>query len=177
MLRLSDEEMAIYPRPSLETGESRRPTLTWPREIPIKGEPANVAQWLSTSEVPKLFMNADPGSILTAVQREFCRTWPKQGEVTVKGTYFLQEDSPLRLPKPPAMAHVLALSCHFRSLAVEGLHAGQLIRTHPLLSQLGQAGSVLAQGTDQSHETPWQAIQHLRNFRIVSTRTPTSRAI
>lgn len=71
--------------------------------------------------------------------------------MTVKGTYFLQEDS------PPAMAHVLALSCHFWSLAVKGLHAGQLIRNHPLLSQFGQTGSVLAQGTDQLHETPWQA--------------------
>ena len=82
-------------------GESRRPTLTWPREIPIDGEPADVtqivdgyAQWLAHSDVPKLFINADPGSILTGAQREFCRSWPNQEEQTVKGIHFVQEDSP-----------------------------------------------------------------------------------
>ena len=99
--RLTDEEMAVYRRPYLTPGESRRPTLTWPREIPIDGEPADVAkivedyaQWLAADELPKLFINADPGIILTGTQRELCRTWPNQTEVTVKGLHFIQEDSP-----------------------------------------------------------------------------------
>jgi haloalkane dehalogenase len=98
---LSDEEMAVYRWPYLEPGESRRPTLTWPREIPVEGEPADVveivgryAEWLSASDVPKLFINAEPGAILTGRQREFCRAWPNQREVTVKGVHFVQEDSP-----------------------------------------------------------------------------------
>jgi haloalkane dehalogenase len=98
---LSDEEMAVYRRPYLQPGESRRPTLTWPREIPVEGEPADVVEivrrygeWLSASDVPKLFINAEPGAILTGRQREFCRTWPNQREVTVKGIHFIQEDSP-----------------------------------------------------------------------------------
>lgn len=99
--KLTDEEMAVYRRPFLNAGEDRRPTLTWPRQIPIAGEPANVvalvqdyADWLSKSPVPKLFINADPGAILIGAQREFCRRWPNQKEVTVKGNHFLQEDSP-----------------------------------------------------------------------------------
>jgi len=98
---LTEEEMEVYRRPYLEAGESRRPTLTWPREIPIEGEPADVVQivseygdWLAASDVPKLFINAEPGAILTGPQREFCRTWPNQQEVTVRGTHFIQEDSP-----------------------------------------------------------------------------------
>ena len=98
---LSEEEMAEYRRPFLEPGEGRRPTLTWPREIPIEGEPADVtgivgsyADWLSESPVPKLFVNAEPGAILVGEQREFCRTWPNQTEVTVPGIHFIQEDSP-----------------------------------------------------------------------------------
>jgi haloalkane dehalogenase len=101
---LSDEEMAVYRRPYLEPGESRRPTLTWPREIPVEGEPADVVEivarygeWLSASDVPKLFINAEPGAILTGGQREFCRTWPNQREVTVKGVHFVQEDSPAEI--------------------------------------------------------------------------------
>lgn len=101
---LSDEEMEVYRRPYLEPGESRRPTLTWPREIPIEGEPADVtqivdgyAQWLAHSNIPKLFINADPGSILTGAQREFCRSWPHQEEVSVKGIHFVQEDSPAEI--------------------------------------------------------------------------------
>jgi haloalkane dehalogenase len=93
--------MTVYRRPYLNPGEDRRPTLTWPREIPIEGEPADVvaivqeyAEWLSTSDVPKLFVNADPGAILTGPQREFCRTWPNQAEVTVRGSHFIQEDAP-----------------------------------------------------------------------------------
>ena len=98
---LTEAEMAVYRRPYLEPGESRRPTLTWPRQIPIDGEPADVvaivddyARWLVTSDVPKLFVNAEPGTILTGPQREFCRTWPNQQEITVRGSHFVQEDSP-----------------------------------------------------------------------------------
>ena len=98
---LTVEEMEVYRKPYLEPGESRRPTLAWPREIPIEGEPADVheiataySRWLASSDVPKLFINAEPGAILTGDQREFCRTWPNQQEVTVKGSHFIQEDSP-----------------------------------------------------------------------------------
>ncbi len=101
---LTEAEMAVYRRPYQEPGESRRPTLTWPREIPIAGEPADVVaivarygRWLASSHIPKLFINADPGVILTGVQREFCRTWPNQREVTVKGSHFIQEDSPTEI--------------------------------------------------------------------------------
>ena len=101
---LTTEEMDVYRRPYLEAGESRRPTLTWPREIPIEGEPADVVQivseygeWLANSQVPKLFINAEPGAILTGPQREFCRTWPNQREMTVKGSHFIQEDSPTEI--------------------------------------------------------------------------------
>jgi len=96
---LSDEEMAIYRAPFVNE-EDRQPMLNWPRQIPIAGEPSNVvalvqqyADWLSVSDVPKLFVNADPGSILIGTQREFCRTWPNQQEVTVPGLHFIQEDS------------------------------------------------------------------------------------
>ena len=98
---LQPEEMDAYRRPFAEPGESRRPTLTWPRQIPIDGEPADVAgrveayaRWLEGGELPKLFVNAEPGSILTGRQRDFCRSWPNQREVTVRGTHFIQEDSP-----------------------------------------------------------------------------------
>ena len=98
---LTDEEMERYRERYLEPGESRRPTLTWPRQIPIDGEPADVVeiveaygQWLASSDVPKLFINADPGAILLGRHREFCRTWPNQTEVTVTGSHFIQEDSP-----------------------------------------------------------------------------------
>jgi haloalkane dehalogenase len=102
--QLTEEEMAVYRRPYLEPGESRRPTLTWPRQIPLDGEPADVVeivtrygQWLATSTIPKLFINADPGTILVGAQREFCRAWPYQHEVTVKGLHFIQEDSPVEI--------------------------------------------------------------------------------
>lgn len=98
--KLDDNEMAAYRRPFVEPGECRRPTLTWPRQIPIAGEPADVvaiveayAAWLKTSDMPKLFINAEPGAILTGRQREFCRSWPNQIEVTVSGIHFIQEDS------------------------------------------------------------------------------------
>lgn len=99
--KLSDAEMAEYRRPFREPGEGRRPTLTWPRQIPIEGEPADVVAiverygaWLATSQMPKLFVNAKPGAILRGRARDFCRTWPNQTEVTVKGSHFIQEDSP-----------------------------------------------------------------------------------
>ena len=98
---LTEDEMAVYRRPYINPGEDRRPTLTWPRQIPIEDEPAEVrelvqsyADWLSQSEVQKLFINAEPGAILIGPQREFCRSWPNQKEVTVAGNHFLQEDSP-----------------------------------------------------------------------------------
>jgi len=98
---LSAEEMASYRQPYLEPGESRRPTLTWPRQIPIEGSPSDVydivssyATWMAENDLPKLFINADPGMILTGAQREFCRSWRNQTEVTVDGLHFIQEDSP-----------------------------------------------------------------------------------
>ena len=98
---LTPEEMERYRAPYREPGESRRPTLTWPRQIPLDGEPADVAEiarayadWLVRSPVPKLFVNGDPGFLATGAVRDFCRTLPNQQEVTVKGTHFLQEDSP-----------------------------------------------------------------------------------
>ena len=98
---LTEEEMTVYRAPYAEPGESRRPTLTWPREIPIEGTPADVtevarsyAEWMSGSGLPKLFVNAEPGAILTGAQREFCRGWRNQDEVTVAGAHFIQEDSP-----------------------------------------------------------------------------------
>ena len=98
---LTDKEMAVYRKPFQEPGETRRPTLTWPRQIPIDGEPEDVTTviqsyslWLSQSTKPKLFVNAEPGSILVGPQRDFCRTWPNQTEVTVPGIHFIQEDSP-----------------------------------------------------------------------------------
>jgi haloalkane dehalogenase len=101
MRKLDEEEMAVYRKPFARPGEDRRPTLTWPRMIPIEGEPADVIKvvenygaWLAQGEVPKLFINADPGSILVGRQRELCRAWRNQTEVTVKGLHFLQEDSP-----------------------------------------------------------------------------------
>ena len=98
--KLTDAEMAEYRKPFLKP-EDRWPTLTWPRQIPIGGEPADVvaivdayATWMAQNDVPKLFVNADPGAILIGPQREFCRSWPYQTEVTVRGTHFIQEDSP-----------------------------------------------------------------------------------
>lgn len=98
---LSDEEMGEYRRPFQNPGEDRRPTLTWPREIPFDGDPGDVAaiiddygRWLSTSNVPKLFIDAVPGAILVGPQREFCRSWPNQIEAVVSGSHFIQEDSP-----------------------------------------------------------------------------------
>ena len=99
--KLGDAEKNAYRRPFLAPGEDRRPTLTWPRELPIDGEPNDVveivqayADWLKATDLPKLFVNAEPGAILRGDQREFCRSWPNQQEVSVKGIHFIQEDSP-----------------------------------------------------------------------------------
>ena len=96
----TDEEKEEYIRPFKNAGEDRRPTLTWPRQIPLDGEPKEVveeveknADFHKNSEIPKLFINAEPGSILTGDQREFVRTWKNQKEITVKGNHFIQEDS------------------------------------------------------------------------------------
>ena len=98
---MSEEEMAEWRRPFLTPGEDRRPVLSWPREIPIDGVPETVvrisqsyADFMAKSPIPKLFVNAEPGAILTGRLREFCRTWPNQTEVTVSGVHFVQEDSP-----------------------------------------------------------------------------------
>ena len=96
----TDEEKAEYIRPFINAGEDRRPTLTWPRQIPLDGEPSEVveevrknSEFHKVSNIPKLFINADPGSILVGEQREFARTWKNQTEVTVSGNHFVQEDS------------------------------------------------------------------------------------
>lgn len=107
---LTDEEMDAYRAPFREPGESRRPMLTWPREIPIDREPEDVANlvqqyavWLRDEpNLPKLFINAEPGIILTGRQREFCRSWPNQEEITVKGLHFIQEDEPAAIGQATA---------------------------------------------------------------------------
>jgi haloalkane dehalogenase len=99
--KMTPSEMDVYRRPFLNPGEDRRPTLSWPRQIPIEGEPQDVSemvaaygQWLAQSDIPKLFINAEPGAILKGKASRFCRTWQNQKEVTVNGKHFLQEDSP-----------------------------------------------------------------------------------
>ena len=103
---LDADEMNEYRRPFLSSGEDRRPTLSWPREIPIEGEPGNVcqivneyAEWMKTNNIPKLFINAEPGAITTGKIRDFCRSWKNQTEVTVNGIHFIQEDSPDEIGK------------------------------------------------------------------------------
>lgn len=102
--RLTPEEMDAYRAPYRPPGESRRPTLTWPREIPIDGTPADVteivaanATWMESTPLPKLFVNGDPGALLTGPLRDQCRRWPHQTEVTVPGLHFLPEDSPAEI--------------------------------------------------------------------------------
>jgi len=101
--KLSETEMDAYRAPH-PGADDRQPLLNWPRQIPIEGEPENVVAlvneygaFMAGSELPKLFINADPGSILVGPQREFCRSWPNQQEVTVKGLHFIQEDSPVEI--------------------------------------------------------------------------------
>ena len=102
--QLTDEEIGVYRQPFLEPGESRRAMLSWPRALPIDDEPENVVRivkeysdWMTANEIPKLFINAEPGAILIGAQREFCRSWKNQTEVTVKGIHFIQEDSPVEI--------------------------------------------------------------------------------
>ena len=109
---LADDEMEAYRRPFLETGESRRPMLSWPRCLPFDGEPANVvsivksySDWMATNEIPKLFINAEPGAILVGGLRDFCRSWHNQTEVTVPGIHFIQEDSPHEIGQAIAAWH------------------------------------------------------------------------
>lgn len=111
MRGLTEAEMAHYRAP-FSTPDDRQPTLNWPRQIPIQGEPGHMvalvqayADFMATSDIPKLFINAEPGSILTGRPREFCRGWPNQTEVTVKGLHFIQEDSPDQIGQ--AIAHWL----------------------------------------------------------------------
>ena len=101
LAHMPEEDMNEYRRPFQEPGESRRPTLTWPRQIPLDGQPEDVAKivgdyadWMSSNDLPKLFVNAEPGALLTGPQRDFCRQWSNQTEVTVAGSHFIQEDSP-----------------------------------------------------------------------------------
>ena len=108
---LTDQEMNAYRAP-FDTPDNRQPTLNWPRQIPIEGEPAHMVElvkaygeFMTGSDIPKLFINADPGSILVGKQREFCRSWPNQLEVTVKGLHFLQEDSPKEIGQAIATWH------------------------------------------------------------------------
>ena len=98
--KLSDAEMNEYRRP-FNDKKSRRPTLDWPRQIPLENDPPEICRivdsyshWMAENNIPKLFINAEPGAILIGKQREFCRTWKNQKEVTVKGSHFIQEDSP-----------------------------------------------------------------------------------
>jgi haloalkane dehalogenase len=101
---LTEAEMNEYRRPFAQPGETRRPTLTWPREVPLSGEPDDVvnivdtySRWLQISDVPKLFINAEPGAILTGRMRVVARTFPNQTEETVAGIHFIQEDSPVEI--------------------------------------------------------------------------------
>lgn len=101
MRKLTEVEMDEYRRPFRNPGEDRRPTLAWPRELPIEGEPADVlaiiernSAWLGASQIPKLFINAEPGAVLVGRHREICRAWPNQTEVTVRGLHYVHEDSP-----------------------------------------------------------------------------------
>ncbi|MDT7764764.1 MAG: haloalkane dehalogenase [Mycobacterium sp.] len=98
--QLTDEEMDHYRAPFRNPGEERRPTLSWPRNIPIQGEPADVVAtveeygaWLSKSDVPKLFIKGEPGALIRGRALDFVRTWPNQTEVSVPGVHFIQEDS------------------------------------------------------------------------------------
>jgi len=114
---ISEEAIEVYRRHYRNPGPSRQPMLTWTRELPIDGQPEDVvkivdsySRWLSASPIPKLFINADPAGFLIGAQREFCRAWPNQQEITVKGAHFLQEDSPVEVGEATArfVAKILA---------------------------------------------------------------------
>jgi haloalkane dehalogenase len=96
---LSEAAKAEYRRPFLRR-EDRWPSLSWPRQPPIVGEPPHIIElvqkygkWMSENDIPKLFINAEPGTLLKGRVREFCRTWKNQTEATVQGRHFIQEDS------------------------------------------------------------------------------------
>ena len=98
--KLTEADKDVYRKPYLTPGESRRPTLDWPRQIVVDGQPADLyatlkaaTDWMSTNDIPKLFINAEPGITLTGDNREYCRQWRNQVEVTVPGTHFIQEQS------------------------------------------------------------------------------------
>src|SRR6516162_9468598 len=122
---LSAEEMAAYRRPFAEPGEGRRPTLTWPRQIPIEGDPADVtaiaiayADWLATSNVPKLFVKAEPGLLIAGgANLDFARRLPAQTQVTVAGLHFVQEDSPDEIGR--------AIASWIESIRLTGAMQGQ----------------------------------------------------
>jgi haloalkane dehalogenase len=108
---LTEEEMSHY-RSWAQQPDDRQPTLNWPRQIPIEGEPAAMVElvdsygnWMANNHIPKLFINAEPGSILTGRPREFCRSWLNQTEVMVAGSHFIQEDSPLEIGRAIAQWH------------------------------------------------------------------------
>src|SRR5262245_40974509 len=147
--RLSEEEMAAYRRPFANPGEDRRPTLTWPRMIPIEGKPADVmkvvknyAAWLADTDVAKLFINADPGSILVGRQRELCRAWPNQNEVTVQGRQFRPgRQPPMRSAKrSPTSCAVYVLNDGQQAIARKTLSLGrelsQIHLCHPWKAQM-----------------------------------------
>ncbi|MBI32417.1 MAG: haloalkane dehalogenase [Gammaproteobacteria bacterium] len=103
---LTQDEIEEYRKPFLNPGEDRRVMLSWPREIPIDGQPENVCKivseysdWMSKNNLPKLFINAEPGAIIQGSVRDFCRTWRNQSEITVEGIHFIQEDSPNEIGK------------------------------------------------------------------------------
>jgi haloalkane dehalogenase len=102
MRKLSEEEKGYYRKPFLNPGEDRRPTLSWPRQISIDGEPKDVteivknySEWLAKSSIPKLYVHGVPGAINAegSPAYEFCRKWPNQKEIEVPGLHFIQEDS------------------------------------------------------------------------------------
>jgi haloalkane dehalogenase len=108
---LTEEEMSHY-RSWAQQPDDRQPTLNWPRQIPIEGEPAAMVElvdsygnWMASNHIPKLFINAQPGSILTGRPREFCRSWLNQTEVMVAGSHFIQEDSPVEIGRAIAQWH------------------------------------------------------------------------
>ena len=114
---ISADAVEVYRRHYRNPGPSRQPMLTWTRELPIAGQPEDIvrivesySRWLSTSSIPKLFIDADPAGFLIGAQREFCRKWPNQHTVTVKGAHFLQEDAPEAVGEATArfVAKVLA---------------------------------------------------------------------
>ena len=145
---LTTEEMDAYRKPYLTPGESRRPTLSWPREIPINGTPANTANvvatygnWMVDAPFPKLYIDGNPGAFLTGNPREFCRTWKNQTEVAVSGLHFLQEDSPTEIadaistwmddsfPAAEAMTPTSSASIYSASFVPLMIAAANLIRS------------------------------------------------